>query len=70
LSVAVERSARQHSRRRYARTIGENLALLARKQCAKVVTVTYFKFDAVQGSPEKQRLYVEENLAKEAGMEM
>jgi hypothetical protein len=34
------------------------------------VTVPYFQFDAVQGSPEKQRLYVEENLAKEAGVEM
>jgi len=28
------------------------------RQCAKVVTVPYFEFDAVEGSPEKRRLYV------------
>jgi hypothetical protein len=32
------------------------------------VTVPYFEFDAVGGSPEKRRLYVKEKLAKEAGV--
>jgi len=40
------------------------------KLCAKVVTVPYFEFDAVQGSPEKRRLYVKEKLAKEAGVDV
>jgi hypothetical protein len=40
------------------------------RQCAKVVTVPYFEFDAVEGSPEKRRLYVKEKLAKEAGVEV
>ena len=32
------------------------------------MTVPYFEFDAVGGSPEKRRLYVKEKLAKEAGV--
>jgi hypothetical protein len=40
------------------------------KQCAKVVTVPYFEFDAVEDSPKKRRLYVKEKLAKEAGVEV
>jgi hypothetical protein len=40
------------------------------RQCAKVVTVPYFEFDAVEGSPEKRRLYVKAKLAKEAGVEV
>jgi hypothetical protein len=40
------------------------------RQCAKVVTVPYFEFDAVEGSPEKRRLYVKEKLTKEAGVEV
>jgi hypothetical protein len=42
------------------------------KQCAKVVTVPYFEFNAVQGSQEKRRLYVKDKLAlaKEAGVEV
>jgi hypothetical protein len=39
------------------------------RQCARVVTVPYFEFDAVKDSPEKRRLYVKEKLTKEAGAE-
>jgi hypothetical protein len=38
------------------------------KQCAKVVTVPWFEFAALENSPEKRRLYVKEKLAKEAGV--
>ena len=40
------------------------------KQCAKVVTVPWFEFAVVEGSPEKRRLYVKEKLANEAGVEV
>jgi len=40
------------------------------RQCTKVVTVPYFEFNAVEGSPEKRRLYVKEKLANEAGVEV
>jgi hypothetical protein len=40
------------------------------RQCARVVTVPYFEFDAVKGSPEKRRLYVKAKLAEEAGVEV
>jgi hypothetical protein len=40
------------------------------RQCAKVVTVPWFEFAAVETSLEKRRLYVKEKLAKEAGVEV
>jgi hypothetical protein len=40
------------------------------RQCAKVVTVPYFEFNAVEGWPERVRLYIKEKLANEAGVEV
>jgi hypothetical protein len=40
------------------------------KQCAKVVTVPWFEFAAVEGSPKKRGLYIKDKLAKEAGVEV
>jgi len=40
------------------------------RQGTNVVTVPYFEFAKVEGSPEKRRLYVKEKLAKEAGVEV
>jgi hypothetical protein len=40
------------------------------RQCARVVTVPWFEFVKLEGSPEKRRLYVKEKLAKEAGVEV
>ena len=43
--------------------------LFLAKRCAKVVTVPWFEFAKVQGSPEKRKMYVKEKLAKCAGVE-
>jgi hypothetical protein len=40
------------------------------KQCARIMTVPWFEFAHLEGSPEEQRLYVKEKLAKEAGVEV
>ena len=54
-----------HSRTRTAKT--EVRDVLLAKQCAKVVKVPSFEFDACN-TPEKRRRYVEDKLAKEAGI--